>query len=243
MADFNDSVKSALEAMTQDGSIDEIIKKELSKTVQSIVSDQLRSYSEFGKALEAKISSELSIDLSTVNFSEYNQTILNLIQGNLNNAVTEDAAKKLNSDIEKLFGAPPKEIKFSEIIEKYKNENNDYERDEAEKIALIIEEKQHGNIRIGLNPKNTKGYSDEEINSWHDCEIYLSVRLDKEDGKKGKLSYTSDKSGLTPHQFMPTCLHGTSRLLYQLYCAGSTLIFDEGVDSEDYDVHYPNQWD
>jgi hypothetical protein len=241
MQDLNNAVNAAMANITSNGTVEKIIEEQLTKTVSSLIHDQLREYSDFGKALKEKIDTDLSVSLSNVTFTEYNKTILNLIEGAVNNAVTGEAQEKLKSDLNKLFEAPPKVVKLSEIIEKYKEESQDYDRDDAEKIALIIEPKEYGSITVALNPKDTKGYRAEQVDSWHDCELFMSIRIDEESENEGKLTRTYDGSTLKPHQFMPTCMSGVSRLLYQMFCAGSTFIFDEGFDSDSYDIYYPDR--
>jgi hypothetical protein len=77
---------------------------------------------------------------------------------------------------------------------------------------------------------------------WQDCDLYISVRLDEGSADTGELKWTYDSTGLKPHQFMPTCLHGVSRLMYQMYCAGSKIIFDEGIYANNYDPSYPERY-
>jgi hypothetical protein len=242
MKDFSNAVNEAMGEMISDGTVENIIKKKLGKTVEDIIEDQLRSYSDFGKALKDKIHDELKVDLKDVTFTEYNKTILNLIEGILNNAVTGEAKKKFTEDLEELFKAPPTEIKLSEVIKMYiEEQDEEFDRDGAERIALIMENKRDKWIGIGLNPKNTKSSygrgAGEEITSWHDCNLYISVLLDDENS--GKLRFAYDRDGLQPLKYMPTCLSGTARLLYQLYCAGSKIVFDEGFDPDNYDIYYP----
>lgn len=243
MTDIVELVQDSVSKIATSGTLDKIIEDALTETVKSIVSNQLRSYSEFGKALQAKIEADLTVDLSRVSFVEYNKVVLNLIEGAVNNAITSDAAAKLKSDVEALFGAPPKSIKLSELIAKYIEESRD-ESDGAEYIGLIIERKDgvlRDSVGLGLHPTNKKNkyrHMDGDVDSWHDCDIYFSIRLDKDtdQANTGTLSYTWDKSGVQPHAFMPTCLHGTSRLLYQMYCAGSKIEFDQGFNADDYDT-------
>ncbi|MGD9172157.1 MAG: hypothetical protein PVI97_19225 [Candidatus Thiodiazotropha sp.] len=241
MTDFNTAVQAAMKKLTENGSIEAVIEKQLLETVKNIVHDQLRSYSDFGKALKQKIDDELRIDLQHITFSEYNQVVLNLVQGQLNNAVTGEAHQKLKDDLDELLETPPKEIRLSDVIDKYKEESSEFDRDGAERITLIIEPKEYGQIAIALHPKTTKGYRDERISSWTDCDFFMSIRVDDHDDTRGRLTRTHDRTGLKPHQFMPTCMHGLSRLMYQMYCAGSLLILDQGLEADDYDLYYSDE--
>ena len=239
MKDLQKAVETAMVSLNETGAIEKMIEAQLADTIKSIVNDQLRSYSDFGKKLKEKIQKELCIDLHKVTFEEYNQTVLNLVEGQLNNVVTGEAQEKLKRDLSELFRKTPKEITLSQVIEKFMEESVEYDRDSAKKIALIIERKKYGSIGIALHPKGTKGYKEEDITSWTDCDLFMTVTPeDDDDDTRCKLDYTNDRSSLRPHEFMPTCLRGTSRLLYQLYCAGSTLVLDKGLDPEDYDIYY-----
>ena len=239
MEELKIAVQSALGNIIGSGEIEQIIEGQLKKTIESIVSDQLRAYSDFGKALEKKIHEDLKYDLNNISFAEHNKTVLNMIEGLVNQSVTESAREKFKEDIQKLFGPAPERVTLTEIIDKFKEENADEcGCSNPERIGLIIEEKEYGYIGVGLHPEHTKGYRNEMISSWQDCELYLSVNMDKSKENEGILSYTADNSSLRAHAFMPTCLHGVSRLLYQMYCKGSVFVFDQGVYAEGYDTFY-----
>lgn len=248
MKDLSNAVAGAMAEMIKDGSVEEIIKIKLKKTVDDIIDDQLRSYSDFGKALKEKIHGDLKVNLENVTFAEYNKTIITLVEGIVNKAVTEDARGKLAADLEKLFKAPPKEIKLSEIVTMYVGEQgDDFDPDRGEYVGLIIEKRGHRSVMVGLNPKNMKrgksyGTPDVEIETWQDCDLCMSFYMDKENEGVGALSHSYDRTGLSPHQFMPTAMSGVARLMYQLYCAGSKIIFDDGFEAGDYDTSLPDQY-
>ncbi len=238
MKDLEKAVNESISQLIADGTVENIITEKLKKTVDSIVNDCLSSYSDFGKALKEKITKEMKVNLDNVSFSEYNKTILNLVEGIMNKHTTEQVESNLRKQMIKLFGEPPEEIKFSKLVEMYVEESRDgSDREDDERIALLIEQKDKW-ITVSMNPKTTHGYKKEYINSWHNCDLVINLSNFDEEKKTAKLSWTYDQSGLKPHQFMPTCLHGTSRLLYQMYCAGSTIIFDEGLDPDNYDIYY-----
>ena len=76
------------------------------------------------------------------------------------------------------------------------------------------------------------------MSSWKDCDLYLGISMDEGSEDTGTVSITYDRSRfLQSHAFMPTCLSGVSRLMYQMYCAGSKLIFDQGVYADDYTTY------
>ena len=242
MQDLIKAVNEAMLKMSADGTIEEMINKHLKDTVNDILRDQLRSYSDFGKMIKEKLKTDLAVSLENVTFAEHNKTLLNLITGIVNNCMTEDAQAKFKTEVNELLGTAPKEIKLSELIIQYIEENNnEFGRDDADRIGLVIEKKEYSCIGVALHPKNTQdGYLNkgELINSWQQCDLYMSVKVDKD---RGKLRWTHDRDGLKPHQFMPTCLRGVSRLLYKMYCAGTVLIFDEGFDPENYDIYYDEE--
>ena len=242
MEDLKKAVNETLNSLIDSDKINQIIEKQLTETIESIVKDQLRSYSNFGKALSAKIDESLSFDLNDFTFPEYHKVVLNLVEGALNNAVTGQAQEQLKKDLNEMFAPVPKEIKLSSLIQKFIDEYaQEYERDDADNIGLLISESEHGYVTVALHPKDKKtSYrSSEDISSWQDCDLVLNIRISKDDPKRGVLSHTYDRTGLKPHQFMPTCLHGVSRLMYQMYCAKSEIVFDCGLNSDDYETYYP----
>lgn len=247
MTDIAELVQNSVANIATTGQLNEIIEKALTKTVEDIVESQLRSYSDFGRALRAKIEADLVVDLSNVNFTEYNKVVMSLVEGAVNNAVTASAEEKLRKDVAALFEAPPAQIKLSELIDKFKEEIRGDECGCPDNIGLIIERNYSeyecltDTVYIGLNPsKKMNSYRDEYITKAIECDFGISIRLDSKDDdcEIGTLSYTSDRSSERHHSWMPTCLFGTSRLLYQMYCAGSKIEFDQGFDADDYDTGY-----
>ena len=71
----------------------------------------------------------------------------------------------------------------------------------------------------------------------------MSIKVSKEEPDRGVIWRTYDNSGLKPHAFMPTAMHGLSRLMYQMYCSGSILVLDGGTDVYNYELEYTNDCD
>ena len=70
-----------------------------------------------------KLQESLKISFDELTIPEYNELILNQIQGVFNSHINELGVKQIKENVEKLLSSDiPKEIKLSEIIEKFKEE-------------------------------------------------------------------------------------------------------------------------
>ncbi len=250
-ADINEIVQAKLAELVDSGKVEEIIEAKLTKTIDDAMGDVFNSWSDFGKELKKNVIDDLNVNLNEINFSEYSRVVLNMTEGILNSHVTEMAGEKLQKQLNDLFQEPPASINFSEIIKAYIEDNHSDDPcscDEAEHICLIFEQRDSASLvkdflYVGLHPNGQrKHFSNEKIKSYYECNLALGFRLDSEesDCKTGRLWRVMDREH-NDNAFMPTCMRGTSRLLYQLYCAGSKIVFDKGLDTDDYDLYYPGR--
>ena len=86
--DLNKMVMDGLAKMESEGKVQEIVEKHVSSTVESIVKDAFGSWSDFSKNLKVQVEQQLAINLSELNLSTYNTTILAAVKEKLDENIT-----------------------------------------------------------------------------------------------------------------------------------------------------------
>lgn len=235
MQDLQNAVTDAMSTMVTDGTVKKIIRAKLEKTIEDAIDDQLRTYSDFGKALKKKLSDELSINLDQVSFAEHNHTALKLVESLVNKHSAELYTTKMAKELEKLFEKAPESISLQALINEFKN-GVEYGETSDEQMTLIIEDHQDGYVSIGFSKESSAGYKS-SIEKAYQCELYMLI--DSRDGTLRRFS-EQDRNRNDSNHWLPTSFYGLARKLFQLYCAGTTITFDKHgpFDADYYDTCY-----
>ena len=209
-------VMESLEEMEKSGKIKEIINSRVGRTVTSIADDLLKDWSDFGKALKTKLKESLKISFDELTIPEYNELILNQIQGVFNSHINELGIKQIKENVEKLLSSDiPKEIKLSEIIEKFKEEviKYAYEPIEERDISFHCEGPKYSTQMYHIS------FDKEENKNEYECKYRLSI-------SDNKLASVHNKDFDYEKHPMIGSIYGFERLMFQLYCNGSRIIVD-----------------
>lgn len=234
MKDLQNAVTNAMSTMVTDGTVEKIIREKLEKTIESVIDDQLRSYSEFGKALKEKIAKELSINLDQVSFAEHNHTVFKLVESIINKHSVELYTNRMAKDLEAMFERAPETISLQALINEFKNDV-EYGDTSDECMTLIIGEPSRSSVWVGFNKESSKGYRNDSITETNECELQMLI-----DTSTGSLRMFRENDDKSSNHWLPTTFYGLSRKLFQLYCAGSVITFDERnpFDPDYYDTCY-----
>lgn len=226
--DLNKIVNNTLSEMKEEGYLESIVKKQLEKTIQDIVEDSLRSWSDFGKELKSQIQDQLKINLYRLDIPSYNQVILNAIKEELETAVHENGVKEIQKNIQSILGTSEKEYKLSELIKQIVEDDcelNDLDYDDYQEITVIVEDK-YGSKYI---------YIDTEADvSWHNCKYMICL---EEDGTVRRAEI-NDKS--FDNKVIMGGLYGADAKIFKMWTHKSKLIIDDyetsfgNPDYEDY---------
>ena len=215
---IQDQVQSALNNVVLSGKIEEIISKKIEKTIEDILDDSLKSYSDFGRQVKEVINNSLQIDLSKISALGYQQIVVDIVNQKLKEATLEHISKPIEDVLSKVIAPFEKRTyKLSEIIEKYKESEWDSSDDDEIEISFHVEESSYGSIHIGFDK--------EKVNRKYDCEYQLSVNDDKD-----KNIYSFEIKGWKPQQgdLRASSIHGTfDHFIFNLYASQSPIEIDE----------------
>lgn len=215
---IQEQVQSALDNIVASSTIEKIIAQKVEKTIEDILDDSLRSYSDFGKKLQEVVKQSLQIDLSKISTLGYQQIVVDIVKQKLQEAalthISEPIEKALNEVI-----APfeKRTYKLSEIIEKYKEYEWDSSDDDEVEISLHVEYSQYGSIYISFD-KN-------ENTIRHSCAYQLSV-----DGEKNNTVWMFEIKGWKPQRgdLRAQSVHGAfDHFIFNLYASQCPIEIDE----------------
>lgn len=206
-------VQKELDALVKEGAVEKIIRATLEKTIQSIIQDVLRDYSDFGKELKKAVASAMNIDFNQMKIMDYNHIVMGIVREQLDKTLYAEAIKPISENLKQYIGGlDKKEWKLSEIIAEFAKEcgeNGQFE------ITLEVEES-HGFTHI---------YFDEEkAKRKYDCGYNINIYKDQIYGfKAGKYNTVLHSVDLKKES-----MHGAfNEFIFRLYACGATIEVDE----------------
>jgi hypothetical protein len=230
--DFRKAVVEALDRMVASEAVEKAIERALTKTVNEIVDQELRSYSEFGKQLTEVVKKSLALN-GELDLPSYNAQILQIVQRQVEAYTRETIQKQVAENLQKILEPPPETITLSKLVETYR----EYLKDsidagcvcygDAHEITVLVEQ---SDIR-GF----THVYLDDEPNQTkHKCAIHFGVYFGskpQEEGlKAGEVYHLAFQNQDVERLMFAGPFHGFERMLFQMKAAKSKVIFDCDVD-------------
>ena len=209
--------------VVQSGFIEEQIKKQLQDTLQSAISNSLRSYSDFGKEIESKIKEALGLGKLDFSLPEYNQLVCNWVKEMVQASVIKSGKEQIEKNLSEFFKPLEKtEWKISEIIEKF--------------IEHLIDDGESGEIAFFCEDGRGDGYTDyyfDENNktSKYSCTYKLRVN------KKGVWAATTNENECS--KMKTPFLYGFDSFMFLLFSTNANII----NDSENVVTEYGNDYD
>lgn len=221
MQQLQDAVVAAFQKMAAEGKIDEMIEKHLAETIDRIICDILRNYSDFGKALQKKIETDLNIDLSKLSFDGYNDVVLKILSRKLNHIADETIKKQMTDFLGKLLQEPPAEIRLSTLMEDFMECHEEEARDQGwDSPSLHVESSDSRFIHVYIDKVPDKDK--------YEC-AYSMMIFD------GNISNVKIEGKDVAKTMFIGPLYDFDKLIFQLYAAKTNII----VDIEDGDICYP----
>lgn len=214
---IQEQVQSALNNIVASGTIEEIIAKKVEKTIEDILTDSLRSYSDFGKKLEEVVKQSLKIDLSKVSTLGYQQIVVDIVKQKLQEATLKHISEPIEKAINEVIAPIEKRTyKLSEIIEKYKEYEWDSSDDDEIEISFHVEYSEYGSIYIGFDKKRNK--------ERYSCEYQFSI------DKKDQAIWMFEIKGWKPQRgdLRASSIHGSfDHFIFNLYASQCPIEIDE----------------
>lgn len=226
MEDLKQAVSKAFNNVLASGAIEAAIEKQLASTISSLIQSEMREYSEFGKAIGAKVKEAVAVNLDRLDLPSYNDLILKILRIQIDGVMQGDAAKQLEANMAKLLEQAPAEITMEKLVEDFIEEHK--EDKEGESFTLLIERK-YGSTYVSLDTEPGK--------TEYSCDFRLGV------DKEGKVYHLAFGGKDVAKTLFVGPIYGFERHLFQLYAAKSKLIIAADAEAHDFDTSFPYRGD
>ena len=118
MQELNEIATRKIKDMIDNGSIETMIHENIEKTMDDIVKSSLRTYGDFGKALEESVKEAMCIAGRKISLPEYNKFIMEVVNDQFLNVLEKNALENLTEVIAEVIEPVQKEMKISVLMDK-----------------------------------------------------------------------------------------------------------------------------
>jgi|GEM_PF-2476813 len=230
MQELQNVVATSMAKIIESGVIEQTIEKKLVETVSSIITSELRDYSEFGKGLQQHVKAALQVDFSSLGIPGYNDFILKIIRQQVTAHADLAIASQISGQLEQLLKPAPATINISEIVANFIKYNtpDGCECDGPDEITLIIDEESYGSRWVSLDKEPGK--------TLYRCDYRFGVSLS--DGHVFGMNL--DGKDIEKRLFVGN-FYSFERDLFQMHASGTKVIIDK--EAVDIDTYYPGRGD
>jgi|SRR6478735_4053318 len=215
-------VQDQLNKIITEGKLEAIVRAKVEKTLEEIIQDMVRSYSDFGKGLKEEITKAFKVDFGKISAVDYNHIVVSIIKEELDKNMVQFVKEPISEVLSNYLGPiEKKEWRLSEIIEKFKQEEIEDKSDGGE-ISLFVEVSNYGSTHISFDK--------EEGKERYNCEYRMSIN-----SKTGiPYSFSVGEYSLHRGDLRKASLHGAfDGFFFRLYAQQVKIIIDE-CDTEYY---------
>lgn len=127
MTDLTQIAKDALDRLTDDGKMQEIVDKHIEKALDDAVRSALGPFSDFSKAFEAGLKEALPTNVDgIVDLGHYNELVMGAVRQRwLSQSMPEAMVERFMPDVKGVLEAVPDVINLSAILEAFEEEHRE----------------------------------------------------------------------------------------------------------------------
>lgn len=232
MDQLKQAVAAAFDNVVASGAIETAIEKQLANTITRAIEEQFSSYGDFSKAIKAKVSALVDVDLAAIDLPSYRDLVGKIIQKRVGAVMAEQFTTQLDKDMCALLSPAPETITLEKLIEQFVAAKLDYRDDlRGEAFTLHIDrDKSPSLVSAGYLDVHLDAESDVEKNR---CDFHLRVRGDGE-----VWALTIGGTEVKNKIFMGP-LFNFEKSLFQMYTAKTKLIIPPDATEDDFDTRFP----
>lgn len=231
MDQLKQAVATAFDNIVASGAIEKAIQEQIGKCVESAIKDQFSSYGDFNKAVKAKVSELVDVNLAEIDLPSYRDLVGKIIRERVGAAMHSNFAEQLGNDLDELLSPAPAEITLEKLLQEFVEARMDaWDADDlrGNPFTLEIDSSRDGYADIYLDK--------EPRQSRYSCEFQIRVR----DGVVWALRI----DGKDPRSTLfAGPLFNFEMRLFQMYTARTKLIVKEGASGDDFDTYFPEHGD
>lgn len=226
-----ETTNEVLSEMITDGSFKEIIRKQLNETITNIASNAMRSYSDFGKALESKINEVVHTAAHGIQLPEYNKFVSDIVVEEFDKVLNEQSKTQIQEALREELGELRQDvISCSDIQNRLQKiyESSDYQ--DSKEIKVCFENDGDGWAKLTIESEDDSEKITVRFTTFHKQENYSYIGW-METGDWSTNNTATDKYG-----FGSNVRGELTKYLYRLYCAKSKIDLSDWGEFEDFTV-------
>lgn len=221
-----EAVKNALNSE----SLKEIVEKKITETIEREVSDQFRTYSDFGKAFETAIKEQMKIDLDNIGFTEYNHFVATTIKNKFKAQLGKPLENQVDNLINEVLKLESDTVTLDSIIEDWRKAKSEYDQDSCGQFAFFVvrgaDSWDNGQLTFYFDEDLEKSYSQRSKRP-SDCEASFTISMDTKKVIRFNLGFAGDSE--TPQ--VRTWRHCVESKFFRMYATGSVIDLGDYEDA------------
>ncbi|MEZ8852274.1 hypothetical protein AB6E22_14385 [Vibrio cyclitrophicus] len=234
--------------------LQEAIEKKIEETITSELTDFFRSYSDFGKAFQDTLKSQLKLDMDNLGILEYNHFITTTIRERFNKHIEAPVVNQIDTLLNEICPTASETVQFDDLITMLKDGITDYQPDHSGSFAVCFKREDRSwnssYISIGFDEDSaTSSYLSTGDKSFNECRNTIQVDIKTRkvigfnigyQGNDSKAKVTTFKRDFESH-------------LFRMYATGSVIDFGdihdqfmelgEGDEVTAYDMDIETEYD
>lgn len=224
--DFRQAVIGALDHILDTNVIQIAIAKALEKTIENVVKNELESYSDFGKRLQAAVKQSLALH-GSIDVPSYNDAILKIVSAQLEAKTHAVIQQQVAANLKELLEPAPAAITLTALCESY--------------IEFLKKHRDAGCVchgeqiaTMGIRPSDYDFryvfFDDEPKKPPQQCDVELGIAGD------GRIFSLRFRDRDVEKQLFAGPFYGFQRRVFQMKAAQTRIVID--CDPADLDVNY-----
>ena len=208
--------------------LQEAIEKKIEETITSELTDFFRSYSDFGKAFQDTLKSQLKLDMDNLGILEYNHFITTTIRERFNKHIEGPVVNQVDTLLNEICPTAGETVQFDDLITMLKDGITDYQPDHSGSFAVCFKREDRSwnssYISIGFDEDSaTSSYLSTGDKSFNECRNTIQVDIKTRkvigfnigyQGNDSKAKVTTFKRDFESH-------------LFRMYATGSVIDFGD----------------
>lgn len=229
MLDLNKIVAETMKNIQEEKVVEKLVEEKIKSTLKDVINDLFGNWSPFSKQIKKELEKKLNINFENLDVAEYNALIALTVKNKLDEILTGQAVEKTKVLIDEMLADVKPEYNLSEIIEKFIDDidKEDLDYEEYQDITLIIEDSDSFKYIYLDESEDVAKYRCKYRIAIYDEKIF-SINIENKE---------------LDHKKVLGGLYGFEALLFKLYANKTSLVFDQGMKSENYETSYTNNYE
>jgi hypothetical protein len=224
MSQMQGMVLESFQRLEADGTLEKLVQTQVKSTMEGLVKDTLREWSDFGKSLKTHLEAQVKVNFDALNLPTYNHILMQTIEQTFLDVAMDSGLAQVRDRVRELFGCDhPSTVKLSALVKAMRDEWDPETDGWDHKMTLHVDDRDHC-IFIYMDP--------EERKEQYQCRFRIFLSRDSET-KTMKVSSCEDKESRSGGINIGRCRQGVMTSLIAAFMRGAQFEIDCDEDCED----------